>query len=419
MISMSPKYTIFVKLGTNKDLAKLELSVLLDKIGVNDISFTEWMDYILLKLNRKFFKSFFKLLDNTGSIIKAGYLNSEVSTEKIEEWEVDFKNHLLSNIEKRSLEKNKMLKISLDVQTKNLDLRNKIISFMKVKITEHSKEKQIPLKIFGAKKSYSELTPYQYYKETFSKRGIEFVCLIVKSRLIYGITNWVTNPLLDIKQDEGRKVRMFTHGTSIKLARTLVFLSEVEENGVLLDPFCGTGTILIEALKQKMRIIGIDKDPKCFRATKDNLNNFSLQFPSKTKMKDNWEVYHQDSKDLEKVLKGKQLAAIVTEPYLGPFLKNLPSIEEAKYTMKSLEKLYIRILKAGASSLKSTGKIVFIVPSYKYSNDLEILPNIEAIANQCSLVALEKSRFLHVSFPISIGRAHNVINRYLVIFHKT
>lgn len=418
MIQMSSKYTTFVKLGSNKDLSKLELSVLLKKLGVEDVAFTEWMDYILLKLNRNNFAKFFKILDNTGSIIKAGYLNSEVNIDREDIWKLKLKDHLIINIEKFSSEKNKSLKIALDVQAKNIALRNRIINFIRTTIINYSKEVKIQTKIIGMKKTYSELTPFQFYKENFPKRGLEVTSFSVKSKLIFGITKWVTNPLLDIKQDERRQTRLFTHGTSIKLARTLVFLSEISNDGLLLDPFCGTGTILIEALKRKMQTIGVDKDPKCFRASKDNLNAFSLQYPAKAKMKDKWVVYSQDSRDLGKILKEKSLDAIVTEPYLGPFLKQLPSIEEARETMKTLEKLYIRVLREGSSFLKDTGKIIFILPVYHYSDKLEVHPDIEKIASQCSLINQESSKFFHVSLPLQIGRKHNIINRYLAIFTK-
>lgn len=413
---MSSNYSIFVKLGSNKELSKLELSVLLKKIGVENIAFTEWMDYILLKLNRNSFTKFFKQLDKTGSIVKAGYINSSVNIEKEDEWKLKIKDHLVMNINKHSSDKNKQLKVALDVQTKSLELRNNIVEFIRTTITNYSKDMKLLTKILGIKKTYSQLTPYQFYKENLHRRGFEIICFVVKSKLIFGITNWVTNPLLDIKQDEGRQTRLFTHGTSIKLSRTLVFLSEVSDEGLILDPFCGTGTILIEALKQKIRTIGVDKDPKCFRATKENLNAFSLKYPAKAKMKDKWVVYSQDSRDLGKTLTDKNLDAIVTEPHLGPFLKDLPSKEEARETMKSLEKLYIKVLQEGSSFLKNNRKIVFIIPVYRYPDGLEVNPNIERIANQCSLLIQERSEFFHVSVPVQIGRKHNVINRYLVIF---
>ncbi len=413
---MSSRYSIFVKLGSNRDLSKLELSVLLKKIGLEDITFTEWMDYIFLKLSRNYFTKFFKLLDNTGSIIKAGYLNSEVNVEKEVEWKNKVKDHLVKNIDKHSSDKIKQLKIALDVQAKNLDLRNNIVTSIRKIITDYTNDMKIQAKILGIKKTYSQLSPYQFYKENLHRRGFEITSFVVKSKIIFGVTNWVTNPLLDIKQDEGRQSRLFTHGTSIKLARTLIFLSGVSSDGLVLDPFCGTGTILIEALKQKMQTIGVDKDPKCFRISKENLNAFSLKYPAKAKMKDKWTVYSQDSSDLVKILKSKNLDAIVTEPYLGPFLKDLPLTEEAGEIMKSLEKLYINVLREGSKFLKDNGKIVFILPVYKYPNGLEMKPNVERIASQCSLHVQERSKFFHISLPVQIGRKHNVINRCLIIF---
>ncbi len=44
---------------------------------------------------------------------------------------------------------------------------------------------------------------------------------------------------------------------SPKLARCMVNLTGVKENDLVLDPFCGTGGILIEAGIMGARVIGV------------------------------------------------------------------------------------------------------------------------------------------------------------------
>ncbi len=56
-----------------------------------------------------------------------------------------------------------------------------------------------------------------------------------------------------------------------KLARTMVNLAGLNENETLCDPFCGTGTILLEAESMGIRSIGIDYDKRMCDGAKKNL----------------------------------------------------------------------------------------------------------------------------------------------------
>lgn len=61
------------------------------------------------------------------------------------------------------------------------------------------------------------------------------------------------------KQQDPRK-RPFFHPVALesKLSRVMVNLTMVKENSTLLDPFCGTGSILLEAADMNIRIVGCD-----------------------------------------------------------------------------------------------------------------------------------------------------------------
>lgn len=56
-----------------------------------------------------------------------------------------------------------------------------------------------------------------------------------------------------------------------KLSRAMVNLSGLNEDEILCDPFCGTGTILLEAESMGIRSIGIDFDKKMCEVAKKNL----------------------------------------------------------------------------------------------------------------------------------------------------
>ena len=61
------------------------------------------------------------------------------------------------------------------------------------------------------------------------------------------------------------------HELDLKLSRCIVNLSQLKEGNSLCDPFCGTGTILLEAESMGIKSIGIDFDSRMCNITTKNL----------------------------------------------------------------------------------------------------------------------------------------------------
>ena len=100
---------------------------------------------------------------------------------------------------------------------------------------------------------------------------IEIRCLIT-NEYVY-VYKKITK--IDRSQFENRKVqfRPFFSPISIhpKLSRFMVNLSMIKKNEILLDPFCGTGGILIEAGLLGYKIIGNDIDNNIINGCNKNL----------------------------------------------------------------------------------------------------------------------------------------------------
>ena len=73
------------------------------------------------------------------------------------------------------------------------------------------------------------------------------------------------------EQKRPKKVSKSPSELHWKLSRAMVNLSGLNENEILCDPFCGTGTILLEAESMGIRSIGIDFDKKMCEMAKRNL----------------------------------------------------------------------------------------------------------------------------------------------------
>jgi tRNA (guanine10-N2)-dimethyltransferase len=114
-------------------------------------------------------------------------------------------------------------------------------------------------------------------KVTLKKPDIEVRALITNLNVYVGLR--VSD--LDRQQFENRKVQHRPYFSPIslhpKLARALVNLSAIKKNEVLLDPFCGTGGILIEAGIIGISVVGSDIEDKMVKGCKENLDFYKIK----------------------------------------------------------------------------------------------------------------------------------------------
>ena len=162
-----------------------------------------------------------------------------------------------------------------------------------------------------------------------------------------------------------------------KLAQIMLNLSQVKKGQPVLDPFCGTGVILQEALLTGCRVIGSDANEKQVQNTKNNLEwlekNYlfpSQKFPLCKRglggfSEKDYSILKIDAMHLAKKIEHSSIDAIVTETTLGPiYLKN-PSPKEIRNNFKKLEKIYLKFLAQAKKVLKPGGKIAMSVPCYQ------------------------------------------------------
>ena len=90
-----------------------------------------------------------------------------------------------------------------------------------------------------------------------------------------------------------------------KLARCMVNLSRVKEGQLLLDPFCGTGGILIEAGLIGCKVVGSDVYWKMKNGTAINLDYYGIT---------DYRTFHLDVRELKMY---EKVASVVTDPPYG------------------------------------------------------------------------------------------------------
>lgn len=154
-----------------------------------------------------------------------------------------------------------------------------------------------------------------------------------------------------------------------KLARMMINLAQIEPEKTLLDPFCGSGTVLTEALSMGYtNIVGSDISDKAINDSKKNIlwlkNSPNFQLPIS-----NYQLLVSDSTKLTDQIKPESIDAIVTEPYLGQPLHGNESEFLIKKQITELTKLYLDSFKEFHKILKNDGVVVIVIPKFKFKDD--------------------------------------------------
>ncbi|MEI8360571.1 MAG: DNA methyltransferase [bacterium] len=147
-----------------------------------------------------------------------------------------------------------------------------------------------------------------------------------------------------------------------KLAQIMINLAQCPKDEALLDPFCGSGTILTESLLMGYKkVIGSDLSVK---AVADSINNCEWIL-SGTKKAKAFEIKNISATELSGQHKNDSIMAIVTEPFLGPQRGEV----NVRVVVSELEALYAKSIKEFYKILKPSGRVVMVWPVFKTKQD--------------------------------------------------
>jgi tRNA (guanine10-N2)-dimethyltransferase len=259
----------------------------------------------------------------------------------------DVKNHSLNN----SIKEKGSIAIKYKNRSKNIDSQE----IVKILATTYTKNREV----------------------TLENPEIEVRALITDSKVYVGLKLFEINR----SQFEERKVqfRPFFSPISLhpKLARALVNLTSVKKNETMLDPFCGTGGILLEAGLIGVRVFGSDIESKMIEGCKKTLDHYKIR---------DYRLFCSDIGDINKFF--DSVDAVVTD---------LPYGKSTTTKGEEMKKLYSRAFENISMVLKKNGRAVIGIP------DKDLL---SLTSKYFSLVEVHEFR------------AHRSLTRYFVVFIK-
>jgi len=418
----------FFILGNNPALSIAEISAVFS-LGDNSKAEILSSEIFLLETENNFNPA--KLIKKLGGVIKIGLISNEFN----------FDNQKIIAETEKLINTDYQGKIKFGISHYgNKQLNLKIIG---MEIKKCLKEKNISVRwVVSRDKVLSSVVVEQ---NKLISQGAEIILIQKDNHVLIGKTLAV-QPFKELSfRDYGRPARDdFSGMLPPKLAQIMINLAlpgsskahspcQGEGRGeVILDPFCGSGTIITEAMLMGYKnLIGSDISQKAVEDTKKNAewikNKFSpplagsrpqnfIEAGQITNFK--LQITNNDATELSKYLKPNSIDTIVTEPYLGPQRgkKNIGEI------IAELEKLYTTSLVEFKKILKPKGRVVMIWPMFRSTHNMErITPNISGFKIINSIpknLRQNKKILLTDRNTIIYGREQQKVWREIVILEK-
>jgi len=169
-----------------------------------------------------------------------------------------------------------------------------------------------------------------------------FLCLLSGGCLLFGLKKFEIKAKEFIKR--GGEGKVFTHPAEMtpKLARCMVNLTQAKTGDIVLDPFCGTGSFLLEASLIGCRVLGFDVLRSMIRGSSRNLAFFDVN-PEGLIVAD----------IRSPPLRCRMVDCIVTDPPYGTSTTTL-GVERRE--------VFKKFLSVAAKLVKNGGRICFAAP---------------------------------------------------------
>jgi tRNA G10 N-methylase Trm11 len=212
--------------------------------------------------------------------------------------------------------------------------------------------------------------------------GSELVVIKKDEQWILGITEAVQDFAKYGLRDMKRPNRDDKSGMlPPKLAQMMLNLAGSERNKTILDPFCGSGTVLQEAMLLGFeKIYGTDVSDKAVNDAIANTDWLIKTFNLKIKPK----INKINIKSISRSFSNEYFDLIVSEPYMGDarFIQRQKSVAHLDKIRNELQELYNDAFEQFKKILKKSGKIVFIFPIFDihdkqlHTLDKQIIQNL-------------------------------------------
>jgi len=399
-------------LGRTGDLSKAEIEAVLSRMQINYQTAFSSAETLHLKFQQELDVT--KLMLMLGGTIKIASVINKLSNQE------DICNQVSQFIQNSIKDKDKHDKITFGLSGDSFisaKIINNLSNSIKSKLQENGFIVRFILPSSGTSLSSVVVRKQKLLEFIIISENKEFI--IAKTLIVQDFDDWgkrdFQRPAPDPHQGmlPPKVARMMVNIANSKFAfrqETCSMQAIPNSKITLLDPFCGTGTILAEAMMLGLNVIGSDQSQEAITKTKKNLEWLSKEYQiSNIK----YQIFRSDATHISEKLAPESVNAIVTEPYLGPIVEahNIKHItQNIKNIILGLEKLYIGCLRDWHKVIKPDGLIVIIFPYFNIDN--------REFSVKKPLDIRENLGYTLVSGPYKYSRPQAVVKRNIYILKK-
>ena len=381
----------FLLFGTHPELSLAEARAVLGK-GIEP-----WMGSMALIDSPDFDGA--AMQERLGGVVKLGEVVSEIETSDVSALAA----HIADQIEARPRADRVLFGLTLAGTPKDKDNFKKLPIELKRALQGRGRG------VRWVTGDNGNISPAAISKLALTSEGYDLVIAIDKKKIAVCLTTNVQNPDAWSERDFGRPFRDAKTGMlPPKLARMMVNLGG-QNPRVLLDPFCGGGTVLMEAamIFPSAKFIGSDIDSKQVSGSKRNFE--WLQAKNIVEKSVEPVLLTSPAQKLGDQVEANSVDLIVTEGYLGKPLQEAETELALTTNKREVEKVWNEALPVLGSLLKSGGRLVCVWPAFVSKAGL---------LNTGADAAATKAGLKRVTGPLAYGRPDQRLVRNIFVYEK-
>ncbi len=308
-------------------------------------------------------------------------------------------------------------KITIGISLYGLNIKLKDLEKTGLSAKKVLKASGRPIRLVPNKQAFLS-TPQVIHNKLLTTSGIELVAVASGTKLLLGKTIYEQDIEAYTARDQARPKRDAYIGMlPPKLAQTIINLAagpinvvnetEVNTNSNLLDPFCGTGVVLQEALLMGYSVIGTDINPKMIDYSIENISWLKDKYPEATN-----QYVRIELGDAQEHKWPNEVAIVAGETYLGQPISMIPDPEKLTRLVNETNGLHKRSLANLAKQLSPGTRICLAVPTWRTKKGFKHLPTLDQLGE----IGYNRIEFKHTKLNDLIYiRENQFVGRELVV----
>ena len=176
----------------------------------------------------------------------------------------------------------------------------------------------------------------------------------------------------------------------------------------ILDPFCGTGVILQEALLMGYHVLGTDNDPRMVDYAKTNIQWLVEKYPG---IEGQVVIEMGDATSHQ----WPRFSVVASELYLGRPLAFLPQPDKLKEIVRDVNTITKKFLANLASQQRPGQSVALAVPAWRTKNGYEHLPLLDNLTS----LGYNRRSFVHIkNDELIYFREGQIVARELLLLNR-